>query len=134
MPRSTQRQLAHGLLVVDGKILVLRRAPGRPSGGRWDIPGGAVAPGGSAARTVERRFHAETGLRVRADAELVRQPGAGIETVIYLVRPAGPTEPVALGPESDASAWIPPAGVFSSDVVPYVPLAVAAYQRRPGRR
>ncbi len=61
-----------------GRLLLIRRGtdPGR---GRWSVPGGRVEAGESLAAAVEREVREETGLRVRAGAEIGRVsiPGAG---------------------------------------------------------
>jgi ADP-ribose pyrophosphatase YjhB (NUDIX family) len=70
-----------GAIVHDpaGRLLLIRRGtdPGR---GRWSVPGGRVEPGESPAAAIEREVREETGLRVRAGAEVgrVRVPGPGV--------------------------------------------------------
>ncbi|TYP89913.1 ADP-ribose pyrophosphatase YjhB (NUDIX family) [Blastococcus xanthinilyticus] len=62
-----------GALVHDraGRLLLVRRRndPGR---GLWSVPGGRVEPGETVAAAVEREVLEETGLRVRAGAEVGR--------------------------------------------------------------
>ncbi|WP_347057844.1 NUDIX domain-containing protein [Blastococcus sp. HT6-30] len=62
-----------GAIVHDpaGRLLLVRRrnAPGR---GLWSVPGGRVEPGETVAAAVEREVLEETGLRVRAGAEVGR--------------------------------------------------------------
>jgi ADP-ribose pyrophosphatase YjhB (NUDIX family) len=70
-----------GAIVHDpaGRLLLIRRGtdPGR---GRWSVPGGRVEPGESPAAAIEREVREETGLRVRAGAEVGRVlvPGPGV--------------------------------------------------------
>jgi 8-oxo-dGTP diphosphatase len=70
-----------GAVVLDsrGRLLLIRRGhePGR---GLWSVPGGRVEPGESVAAAVEREVREETGLAVRAGAEVgrVRVPGPGV--------------------------------------------------------
>jgi 8-oxo-dGTP diphosphatase len=70
-----------GAVVLDsrGRLLLVRRGhePGR---GLWSVPGGRVEPGESVAAAVEREVREETGLAVRAGAEVgrVRVPGPGV--------------------------------------------------------
>jgi 8-oxo-dGTP diphosphatase len=74
-----------GAVVLDahGRLLLIRRGH-EPSRGLWSVPGGRVEPGESPAAAVEREVREETGLAVRAGAEVgrVRIPGPG---VVYAV-------------------------------------------------
>ncbi|TFV52306.1 NUDIX domain-containing protein [Blastococcus sp. TF02A_35] len=53
------------------RLLVVRRGQ-EPSRGLWSVPGGRVEPGETLAAAVEREVLEETGLRVRAGAEVGR--------------------------------------------------------------
>ena len=70
-----------GAVVLDarGRLLLIRRGH-EPSRGLWSVPGGRVEPGESMAAAVEREVREETGLAVRAGAEVgrVRIPGRGV--------------------------------------------------------
>lgn len=70
-----------GAVVLDpaGRLLLVRRGH-EPSRGLWSVPGGRIEPGESAAAAVEREVREETGLPVRAGAELgrVRIAGPGV--------------------------------------------------------
>ncbi|MFW3171901.1 NUDIX domain-containing protein [Geodermatophilus sp. CPCC 206100] len=70
-----------GAVVLDarGRLLLVRRGH-EPSRGLWSVPGGRVESGETTAAAVEREVREETGLAVRAGAELgrVRIPGAGV--------------------------------------------------------
>ncbi|MGY1835131.1 NUDIX domain-containing protein [Blastococcus sp. SYSU DS0510] len=90
-----------GAIVHDAqrRLLLVRRrnAPGR---GLWSVPGGRVEPGETVARAVEREVREETGLHVRAGAEVGRvriDAGAVVYHVVdvacALVGPAA--QPVA---------------------------------------
>ncbi len=74
-----------GAVVLDdhGRLLLVRRG-NEPGRGLWSVPGGRVEAGESVAAAVEREVREETGLTVRAGAEVgrVRIPGAG---VVYAV-------------------------------------------------
>lgn len=65
----TDKYLAYGRLIRDGKILFIRRRPGSFLGGRWELPGGTVEPGERPDETVVREFAEETGLTVRVTGE-----------------------------------------------------------------
>lgn len=70
-----------GAVVLDagGRLLLVRRG-NEPGRGLWSVPGGRVEPGESVAAAVEREVREETGLVVRAGAEVgrVRIPGRGV--------------------------------------------------------
>ncbi|RBY86643.1 NUDIX hydrolase [Blastococcus sp. TF02A-30] len=70
-----------GAVVLDdaGRLLLIRRGHA-PSAGLWSVPGGRVEAGESAVEAVEREVLEETGLRVRAGAEVgrIRIPGDGV--------------------------------------------------------
>lgn len=53
------------VVVRDGKLLMVRREPGRLNGGRWSLPGGHVEHRETLAAAARREVHEETGLRVR---------------------------------------------------------------------
>lgn len=70
-----------GAVVLDarGRLLLIRRG-NEPGRGLWSVPGGRVEAGESVAAAVEREVREETGLAVRAGAEVgrVRVPGPGV--------------------------------------------------------
>ncbi len=70
-----------GAVVLDsrGRLLMVRRG-NEPGRGLWSVPGGRVEAGESVAAAVEREVQEETGLAVRAGAEVgrVRVPGPGV--------------------------------------------------------
>jgi 8-oxo-dGTP diphosphatase len=55
---------ASGLLIEDGKILLVKRKS-PPSIGRWSLPGGAVEKGEALKDAVKREFFEETSLSVK---------------------------------------------------------------------
>ena len=70
-----------GAVVLDarGRLLLIQRG-NEPGRGLWSVPGGRVEAGESVAAAVEREVREETGLAVRAGAEVgrVRVPGPGV--------------------------------------------------------
>lgn len=54
-----------------GACLVARRPQDRPQGGRWEFPGGKVAPGESPARALARELEEELGILPRRAAPLI---------------------------------------------------------------
>ena len=66
-----RRLCAFGVAARDGKVAVVRiTRKGREA--RLDLPGGALDPGETPQRALEREFGEETGLAVRAGALLAR--------------------------------------------------------------
>lgn len=67
-------EVAVGVLVIgDGparKVLIARRKDDAVLGGYWEMPGGKVEPGESAAQCVAREFREELGLTVRVGEAL----------------------------------------------------------------
>ena len=55
----------------DGRLLLVRRR-NEPGRGLWSVPGGRLEPGETVPAAVEREVREETGLRVRAGAEVGR--------------------------------------------------------------
>ncbi|SMF80871.1 ADP-ribose pyrophosphatase YjhB, NUDIX family [Paenibacillus uliginis N3/975] len=51
----------YGVLIKDGRILLIRKARG-PYLGKWDLPGGSIEFGEEPEQTLKREFHEETGL------------------------------------------------------------------------
>jgi 8-oxo-dGTP diphosphatase len=89
-----------------GRLLLIRRRHA-PHAGSWSLPGGRVEHGETPEQAVEREVREETGLEVRAGAEVgrVRVPGEGVvydvvDIACALVSPG--QEPVAGDDASDA--------------------------------
>ncbi|UUV30688.1 NUDIX hydrolase [Amycolatopsis roodepoortensis] len=108
----TDKYLAYGRLIRDGKILFIRRRPGAFLGGRWELPGGTVEPGERPDETVVREFAEETGLTVRVTGERgshswddVAGKPMRIHATVYALSEET-TDEVVLDPgEHDAFTW-----------------------------
>jgi 8-oxo-dGTP diphosphatase len=92
----------------DGRLLLVQRGhdPGR---GLWSLPGGRVQAGEEPDRAVEREVLEETGLAVRAGAEVgrVRIPGAGVvfEVVDYACTLLDPDRRPVAGDDADRAVF-----------------------------
>lgn len=53
------------VVIRDGRLLMTRRPPGGPLGGRWELPGGKLEPGESAAHALVREVREELGVAAR---------------------------------------------------------------------
>ena len=100
------------VLAPRGRLLLIRRGhePGR---GLWSVPGGRVEPGESVAAAVEREVREETGLAVRAGAEVgrVRVPGPGVvyDVVDLACTLLDPDASPVAGDDADAVTFAGPA-------------------------
>ncbi len=82
--------VALAIPILDGKLLVARRAAGSPLEGAWEFPGGKVEPGEEPATAAGRELEEETGLVAR-DLEpllvLVHEyPERSVRLHVFLVR------------------------------------------------
>lgn len=103
----------------DGRLLVLRRAPGRRLAGLWEFPGGQVEAGETAAQALERELAEELGVRARIGERvgLSTVESEGRLIVLEGLRAAwdgdlGPT------PDHDALRWVEPALVDRTSLAP----------------
>jgi 8-oxo-dGTP diphosphatase len=123
--RHTQRVAAHGLLVGEGRVLLVRAAPHSATPGRWYLPGGGIDHGEEPENTVARELLEETGIVVEVGpllgvySDVVRKRHENEQSirVVYLVNAIagglrgeddGTTDAVAWWPaESDDPSWMP---------------------------
>jgi ADP-ribose pyrophosphatase YjhB (NUDIX family) len=102
-----------GIAVVDGALLVVRRAT-PPQVGCWTVPGGRVEAGETVTAAVVRELFEETALRVRCGPLVgwAERRGEGYHYVIldFEVTPLSPGTPAA-GGDAGEVAWVPLADV-----------------------
>ncbi len=108
--------IAHGVLIRDGKILVLRRRKGRYLGEKWDVPGGTVESNETVEEAIVREFREETELTVKVGRLLSTFENADTKgrpikfvTVTHLVDLADSDrgDTVVLNPEEhDEYRWV----------------------------
>lgn len=98
----------------DGRVLLLLRGPtDHWMPGRWNLPGGKIDPGESAAQAAAREAREEAGLQV-SSLYLVSRLG-GLD-VFYAGRWSGQVR--LLDGEHATHAWVPRAELPYWDVVP----------------
>jgi ADP-ribose pyrophosphatase YjhB (NUDIX family) len=131
--------LATGLLVRDGRVLlVASRYPNHPEP-LWNLPGGRQIPGELLTETVEREFIEETGLPVRVDELAYASESYDGEThflnVTFIVSPFDAAQGDT-GPHHDTSGdhvvaveWVPVEQVERRVAVRVVREPLLAYLR-----
>ena len=62
------KEVTAAIAVRDGRVLVMRRAPGQSSAGGWEFPGGKVEPGESAEDCLARELREELGVTATVGA------------------------------------------------------------------
>ena len=70
--RPTLLVVAAALYHRDGRILIAERPPGKHMAGRWEFPGGKVAPGESEGDALARELAEELGVDVTASRPFMR--------------------------------------------------------------
>jgi 8-oxo-dGTP diphosphatase len=61
-----------GVITLQDKVLIARRAPHKKMPGKWEFPGGKVEPDESDERALEREIFEEFGVRIKTGSFLAR--------------------------------------------------------------
>jgi 8-oxo-dGTP diphosphatase len=98
-----------GILVEDGKILLIKRAA-EPFKGQWALPGGRIDDGETAEDCLKREMKEETGLEVEPVRliGIYSDPGRdprGIIAATYLVKRVGGE--LKAGDDAGEAEWFP---------------------------
>ena len=114
-PRT--RLAAYTVCVEDGRLLLVRIAPGYPAAGMWTLPGGGIAFGEDPADAARRELAEESGLEGRIDdlafvnsiagdaqAELGRDAWHGVR-IVYLATIVGGTLRDEVEESTDRAEW-----------------------------
>ena len=112
-------EVAAGLIVRDGKILIAQRLSNAPLGGLWEFPGGKREPGESFEACLMREVMEELGLTIAVDEQVASAEhcDAGRQVRLRFYRCtvlAG--EPSPLGCE--AFCWVAPAEIAAYSFPP----------------
>jgi 8-oxo-dGTP diphosphatase len=118
-----------------GAVLIAERPPGKPLAGRWEFPGGKVAPGESDLEALARELREELGIDLAREAArpvhvlTLRHdyPDRCVELRCYLV-PAFRGEVQAL--DGQGLRWVAPAALDAADILEADRPFIAALQHR----
>ena len=110
--------VAAALIAEDRRVLISQRPPGKHMAGRWEFPGGKVAPGESEAEALARELAEELGIEMLAGRPLMRLTHAyedrEVELSLWVIeRFRG--EPRGL--EGQALKWVRPAALAAEDIL-----------------
>lgn len=101
-----------------GQILIAERPPGKHMAGRWEFPGGKVAPGETDADALARELREELGIEVRNSRSFMtlthQYDDRVIELSMWIVdRFEG--EPRGL--DGQQLKWVTPAALLTEDIL-----------------
>ncbi len=110
--------VAAALYDARGRVLIARRPQGKHQAGRWEFPGGKVAPGESEWQALVRELREELGILVTASRPFMRlkhsYPDRSVELSMWIVeRFAGTPR----GLEDQELRWVAPARLGDEDLL-----------------
>lgn len=127
--------MAAALCDGDGRVLIAERPAGKHMAGRWEFPGGKVAPGETEEAALSRELKEELGIEV-ADAQPMmrlshRYPDREVELSLWMVRRyRGEPQPR----EGQRLKWVERAQLEAEDILEADrPFVAALVQWRPQR-
>lgn len=102
----------------EGRVLIAQRPHGKHQAGRWEFPGGKVAPGESEASALVRELREELGIEVTASRRLMRlrhsYPDRSVELSLWIVeRFTGAPR----GLDGQQLRWVSPASLPHEDLL-----------------
>jgi 8-oxo-dGTP diphosphatase len=110
--------VAAALYDAEGRVLIAQRPPGKHQAGRWEFPGGKVAPGESESAALVRELHEELGIDVTAARPFMRfahsYPDRSVELSMWIVeRFSGAPR----GLDRQELRWVAPADLMHADLL-----------------
>jgi 8-oxo-dGTP diphosphatase len=123
--------VAAALYDAQGQVLIAERPAGKHMAGRWEFPGGKVAPAESERRALERELREELGVEVDAAQPLMRLSHAyedrDVELSLWIIGAyRGMPRPL----ERQRLKWVSPARLAAEDILEADRPFVAALQAR----
>jgi len=125
--------VAAALYDAAGRVLIAQRPPGKHLAGRWEFPGGKVAPGETEPQALARELREELGIEVTASYPCMRlthtYTDRSVELSMWIVeRYAG----VPRGLDGQHLRWVAPAALGAEDLLeadrPFVEALIARVQ------
>jgi 8-oxo-dGTP diphosphatase len=115
----------------DGRVLIAQRPTGKALAGRWEFPGGKVAPGETAHAAVVRELREEIGIEA-GDAERLMYyaavyPGRTIWLDVWMIRDWS-GQPRGL--DAQSLEWVEPLRLGEHDILEADAPIVAVLSRR----
>jgi 8-oxo-dGTP diphosphatase len=112
------RVVAAALIGPDRRVLIAERPAGKPLAGRWEFPGGKIAPGESEGAALARELAEELGIQMRGGSPWMRlrhpYEDRVVELSLWIVeRYDG--EP--LGREGQALRWVDAKALEAADLL-----------------
>ena len=110
--------VAAALYDAEGRVLIAQRPRGKHQAGRWEFPGGKVAPGESEAAALARELREELGILVMASRPFMRlrhaYPDRSVELSMWIVeRWSGAPR----GLDGQELRWVAPARLADEDLL-----------------
>jgi 8-oxo-dGTP diphosphatase len=123
--------VAAALYDAHGQVLIAERPAGKHMAGRWEFPGGKVAPAESERRALERELREELGVEVDCAQPLMRLSHAyedrDVELSLWVIEGyRGTPRPL----ERQRLKWVSPARLAGEDILEADRPFVAALQAR----
>lgn len=131
MPEAPIKQVAAGIAIMSGMVLVTRRAHGQNLAGLWEFPGGKLEAGETPQTCIVRELHEELGVGTTAGEVLVeaihRYPGGAINLIAVQVVLDHQDLQLSV---HDAYAWVAPRELLTIGLAPAdVPIAEEIIRR-----
>ena len=110
--------VAAAILDASGKVLIAERPAGKHMAGRWEFPGGKVAPGESEAAALARELQEELGIEITDARPMMRlthrYPDREVELSLWMVD-SYRGEPQAL--DGQRLKWVQRAQLGGEDIL-----------------
>ena len=111
------KRVTAAVIVSRGRVLLARRVPGGPAGGKWEFPGGTIEPGETPEECLARELGEELGLQAVVGRLIAAGRSgsgeSGIELLVFRVDSfRGQLAPSA----HEDVRWVEPAGLCAFDL------------------